>query len=32
LSEKSLENAERFRAEKMIAQYVELYRSLGVPV
>ena len=32
LSEKSLENAGRFRAENMIAQYVELYRSLGVPV
>ncbi|MEP6686040.1 MAG: glycosyltransferase family 1 protein [Verrucomicrobiota bacterium] len=28
-SEKSLRNAERFGAEKMIAQYVEIYRSLS---
>ncbi|MEO7166288.1 MAG: glycosyltransferase family 1 protein [Chthoniobacterales bacterium] len=31
-SEKSLRNAERFRAEVMIAHYVELYRSLGARV
>lgn len=31
-SEKSLRNAERFHAEKMIAQYVELYRELGATV
>jgi glycosyltransferase involved in cell wall biosynthesis len=29
-SEKSLRNAERFRAETMIAKYIELYRNLGV--
>jgi glycosyltransferase involved in cell wall biosynthesis len=28
-SEKSLSNAERFRAEEMIARYIELYRSLS---
>ncbi|MFN2477046.1 MAG: glycosyltransferase family 4 protein [Chthoniobacterales bacterium] len=28
-SEKALENAKRFTADKMIAEYVELYRSLG---
>ncbi|MEO5754468.1 MAG: glycosyltransferase family 1 protein [Chthoniobacterales bacterium] len=31
-SEKSLRNADRFRAEAMIAQYIELYRSLGAQV
>jgi glycosyltransferase involved in cell wall biosynthesis len=31
-SEKSLSNAERFRAEEMIAHYIELYRSLGARV
>jgi glycosyltransferase involved in cell wall biosynthesis len=31
-SEKSLRNAERFRAEKMIEHYIELYRSLGARV
>ncbi len=31
-SEKSLHNAERFRAEKMIAHYIELYRALGAQV
>jgi glycosyltransferase involved in cell wall biosynthesis len=31
-SEKSLHNAERFSVEKMIAQYLALYRSLGAPV
>lgn len=31
-SEKSLRNAERFRAEVMIARYLELYRSLGAAV
>ncbi|MEO8440389.1 MAG: glycosyltransferase family 1 protein [Spartobacteria bacterium] len=31
-SDKSLLNAERFRAEKMIAGYIELYRSLGLQV
>ena len=31
-SEKSLRNAERFRAEDMIARYIELYRSLGAEV
>jgi glycosyltransferase involved in cell wall biosynthesis len=31
-SEKSLRNAERFRAEDMIAHYVDLYRSLGARV
>ena len=31
-SEKSLRNAERFRAEEMIARYIELYRSLGARV
>jgi glycosyltransferase involved in cell wall biosynthesis len=31
-SEKSLRNAERFRAEEMIADYIELYRSLGARV
>lgn len=31
-SEKSLHNAERFRAEKMIALYIELYRALGAQV
>jgi glycosyltransferase involved in cell wall biosynthesis len=31
-SEKSLSNAERFRAEEMIARYIELYRSLGARV
>jgi glycosyltransferase involved in cell wall biosynthesis len=28
-SKKSLQNAERFRAETMIAKYIELYRQLG---
>jgi glycosyltransferase involved in cell wall biosynthesis len=28
-SEKSLRNAERFSAKKMVAQYIEIYRSLG---
>ncbi len=28
-SRKSLENAENFRAEKMIARYVDLYRNIG---
>ncbi len=28
-SDKSLRNAERFSSEKMIAQYLDLYRSLG---
>ena len=28
-SEKSLRNAERFSSEKMIAQYIDIYRSLG---
>jgi glycosyltransferase involved in cell wall biosynthesis len=32
LSKRALQNAERFAAEKMIAQYIELYRSLGVTV
>ena len=31
-SEKSLHNAQRFEATKMIARYVELYRSLGAQV
>ncbi len=31
-SEKSLRNAERFRPEEMIAHYIELYRSLQLPV
>ena len=31
-SERSLQNAERFRVEKMIDQYLALYRSLGGPV
>jgi glycosyltransferase involved in cell wall biosynthesis len=31
-SEKSLRNAERFRAEEMIAHYVELYHTLGAQV
>ncbi len=31
-SEKSLHNAERFRAEEMIARYLDLYRSLGAQV
>ncbi|MEO5717985.1 MAG: glycosyltransferase family 1 protein [Chthoniobacterales bacterium] len=31
-SEKSLHNAERFRAEIMIGHYLELYRALGAPV
>jgi hypothetical protein len=31
-SEKSLSNAQRFRAEEMIARYIELYRSLGARV
>ena len=31
-SEKSSRNAERFRAEEMIARYIELYRSLGARV
>lgn len=31
-SERSLQNAERFRVEKMIGQYLALYRSLGAPV
>jgi glycosyltransferase involved in cell wall biosynthesis len=31
-SKKSLENAERFRAEDMIARYIELYHSLGARV
>ncbi len=31
-SEKSLRNAERFRAEEMIAHYIELYRALGARV
>ena len=31
-SEKSLRNAERFRAEKMIGHYIELYRALGARV
>ena len=31
-SEKGLRNAERFRAEEMIARYIELYRSLGARV
>ena len=31
-SEKSLQNAERFQMDKMIAQYIELYRSLGAVV
>ncbi len=31
-SEKSLRNAERFRAEEMIAHYLKLYRDLGAPV
>jgi glycosyltransferase involved in cell wall biosynthesis len=31
-SEKSLRNAQRFRAEEMIARYIELYRSLGARV
>ncbi len=31
-SEKSLHNAERFRAEEMIAHYIKLYRSLGATV
>ena len=31
-SEKSLINAERFRAEEMIARYIELYRSLGAQI
>lgn len=29
-SEKSLNNAQRFSAEKMIAQYIEIYHSLGL--
>ncbi len=31
-SEKSLRNAERFHAEKMIGHYIELYRTLGARV
>jgi glycosyltransferase involved in cell wall biosynthesis len=31
-SGKSLRNAERFRAEEMIANYIELYRSLSARV
>ena len=31
-SEKSLRNAEKFSAEKMIARYIELYRELGAQV
>ena len=31
-SEKSSRNAERFRAEEMIARYIKLYRSLGALV
>ncbi len=31
-SEKSLRNAERFRAEDMIARYIKLYRTLGARV
>ena len=31
-SEKSLRNAEKFAAEKMIARYIELYRELGAQV
>ncbi len=31
-SEKSLRNAEKFSAEKMIARYIELYRELGARV
>jgi hypothetical protein len=28
-SEKSLRNAERFSAGRMISQYIDIYRSLG---
>ena len=31
-SEKSLRNAQRFSAGKMVAEYIELYRSLGAQV
>jgi glycosyltransferase involved in cell wall biosynthesis len=31
-SARSLQNAERFRVEQMIGQYLALYRSLGAPV
>ena len=31
-SAKGLRNAERFRAEKMIERYIDLYRALGAPV
>ncbi len=31
-SEKSLRNVERFSVEKMMAQYIALYRSVGAPV
>jgi glycosyltransferase involved in cell wall biosynthesis len=31
-SEKSLRNAERFSAKKMIAHYIDLYRRLGAEV
>ena len=31
-SEKSLRNAQRFSREKMIAQYIDIYRRLGVAV
>jgi glycosyltransferase involved in cell wall biosynthesis len=31
-SAKGLRNAERFRAERMIERYIDLYRALGAPV
>jgi len=31
-SEKSLRNAEKFQADKMIARYLELYRALGAEI